>query len=394
VTSAPAGDDGRRTGTAPPGDTAGAPRVAGSTAAPGGPAGAPDGAFVRVTDEASGPPADWDARAVHVPGGHVMQSAAWGEYRRAAGVEPRYLTLSDGRVALVSLRRSPLLPGMEAAIRRGPPHAGDPAGGLARRAGALAAWAREVGARDLFLDPALDHDPAWESAMDAAGFGHAEEREPSIHVMRLDLPPGLDADAAWSRLAKSTRQRIRAAEAAGTTVREDAGGERLEAFASLLRERADSLGIPLQAGTDYLRGWRVLLAEGLARFLVAEHGGDLVGGLVIHRHGGIHATAYSADAVERRHDLPGTMHLVRWVAIRDALAAGVAAIELGGVDLPGHRERPRPGDPNHGLYEHKRAFGATWVERSPARRIVLRPWVDRLARLRRRAIDAARRVGR
>jgi hypothetical protein len=165
-------------------------------------------------------------------------------------------------------------------------------------------------------------------------------------------------------------------------------------MAVLLRERADVLGIGLQEGQGYLRGWRVLLDAGLARLLVAEHEGDLVGGLFIHLHGGIHATAYSADRVERRRYLPGAMHLVRWTAIGDALSAGARAIELGGVDLPGHREPPTPADPTWGLYEHKRSFGARWVERSPARRIVLRPWADRAAAGRRAVIDAARRLRR
>ena len=84
------------------------------------------------------------------------------------------------------------------------------------------------------------------------------------------------------------------------------------------------------------------------------------------------------------------MHLVRATAIRAALAEGCPAIELGGVDLPGHRGPPQPGDPNRGLYEHKRGFGAEWVQREPARRIVLRPGAERLARLRRRAIDGLR----
>jgi lipid II:glycine glycyltransferase (peptidoglycan interpeptide bridge formation enzyme) len=73
------------------------------------------------------------------------------------------------------------------------------------------------------------------------------------------------------------------------------------------------------------------------------------------------------------------MHLVRWHAICDAIDAGVPAIELGGVDLPGRRRPPEPGDPNHGLYQHKASFGATWIERTPARHRVLRPWADRVA---------------
>jgi lipid II:glycine glycyltransferase (peptidoglycan interpeptide bridge formation enzyme) len=226
--------------------------------------------------------------------------------------------------------------------------------------------------------------------MNDAGFAVAEEREPSIHVMRLELPPGLTEDDLWARLSKSTRQRIRSARDAGVRVRETGASDQLLEFDELLHERADVLGIGLQADRGYLRGWRLLIEEGLARLLLAEHDGATVGGLLLYRQGGVHATAYSADRADRRGDLPGTMHLVRWTAISDALSEGAAAVELGGVDLPGLRAPPQPGDPNRGLYEHKRGFGAEWVQRSPARRIVLRPGADRLARIRRRAIDGLR----
>jgi lipid II:glycine glycyltransferase (peptidoglycan interpeptide bridge formation enzyme) len=228
--------------------------------------------------------------------------------------------------------------------------------------------------------------------MDAIGSRVADELDPSIHVMRLDLE-GATHESLWEGLSKSTRQRIRTAEST-VTVREDRSGDRFEGMAALLRERADVLGIGLQEGQGYLRGWRVLIEAGLARLLVAEHDDELIGGLFIHLHGGIHATAYSADRADRRKDLPGAMHLVRWKAITDALDQGARAIELGGVDLPGHRDPPSQGDPTWGLYEHKRSFGARWVERSPARRFVLRPWADRAARLRRAAVDFARRVRR
>jgi hypothetical protein len=306
---------------------------------------------------------------------------------------PRFVQLDDGGVALVTLRRSPLLPGLEAAVRRGPAHGGLASAALAPRAASLARWARSIGARDLFLDPERDADADYEAAMQDAGFSLAPELEPSLHVMRLDLPAGVTRGALWDGLSRSTRQRIRSAEG-HVSVREDVAGDRLEGLAELLRERAAVLGIPLQEGVGYLRGWRALLSAGLARLLVAEHAGDLIGGLLIHLHGGIHATAVSADRADRRTDLPGTMHLVRWTAICDALDASAQAIELGGVDLPGLREPPRPGDPTYGLYEHKRSFGARWVDRSPARRIVLRPWADRLATARRSMLGLARRARR
>jgi lipid II:glycine glycyltransferase (peptidoglycan interpeptide bridge formation enzyme) len=348
---------------------------------------------VVVNDERLAPER-WDEQAVRVRGGHVMQSVAWAAYRGSLGHEPRFLTFDDGHVALATLRATTGLPGLEASVRRGPAHLDEDGASAAARAAALADWARRQGARDLFLDPERPADPAWEAAMDTAGFRVSEGLEPSIHVMRLDFRPGIDEEALFAGLSKSTRQRVRAAERDGTRVQDDVAGERLEEFVILMRERAEVLGIPLRSDTDYLRGWRALLGAGLARLLLADHDGLLVGGLFLFRQGGILATAYSADRAASRDVLPGTMHLLRWTAIRDALRDGAPAIELGGVDLPGQRQPPQAGEPGHGLYEHKRGFGAVWVERAPPRRIVLRPAAERLARSRRRLVDALRGMGR
>jgi lipid II:glycine glycyltransferase (peptidoglycan interpeptide bridge formation enzyme) len=345
---------------------------------------------MRVVADQPTPSADWDARAVALPGGHVMQSATWGTYRASQGWDAHFLTFDDERVALVLLRSSAGLPGSEAVVRRGPAHGHDTAEASAARAAALATWARELGARTLYLDPERPADPAYARAMDGAGFEITDDLEPSIHVMRRDFEPGLDEEALLHSFTKSTRQRIRAAQKAGVSVVESRERDRMQAFAELLHERADVVGMQLQAGTGFIEAWRRLIEADLGRFLLAEHEGLLVGGLFLFRQGGIWSTAYSADRASMRRELPGTMHLVRWTAIRAAHEEGCPAIELGGVDLPGHRQPPRQGEPNRGLYEHKRGFGALWVEREPARRIVLRAGAERMALARRRLIDALR----
>ena len=48
-------------------------------------------------------------------------------------------------------------------------------------------------------------------------------------------------------------------------------------------------------------------------------------------------------------------------------------MDLGGVDVPGARRPPVEGEPMYGLYEHKRSFGASWVELSGAHERVIRP---------------------
>ena len=286
-------------------------------------------------------------------------------------------------------------PASEASVRRGPAHLGR--GG--RRGRSAGTGPRRLGTGSRRTRP-LPRPGT--SGRHHLGGGHGCGRLPCQRRPRAVHP----RDAARLRhrastrrpssraLSKSTRQRMRAAErtAPACWTTGQGTGSRSSSCSCGARPGA---GHPAAARTPTtcgagercsLRGW---------------HGSSwptttslLVGGLFLFRQGGIHATAYSADRAASRADLPGTMHLVRWTAIRDALREGVAAIELGGVDLPGHRQPPQPGEPGHGLYEHKRGFGAVWVDRAPPRRIVLRPLADRLARGRRRAIDTLRGMGR
>jgi lipid II:glycine glycyltransferase (peptidoglycan interpeptide bridge formation enzyme) len=55
-------------------------------------------------------------------------------------------------------------------------------------------------------------------------------------------------------------------------------------------------------------------------------------------------------------------------------------MDLGGVDVPGARHEPRPGEAMYGLYQHKRSFGAVFVEQAGAHERVLRPIHLALAR--------------
>lgn len=354
-----------------------------------GPAAVSGGADVSVRSVSATAPDGWDRRTVDAPGGHVMQGTCWAEHRRAAGQEPLFVTFDDGRGALVISRRQRPL-GVFVTSRKGPIHAADPLEQVAGRARALASLLRRRGASLLYVDPEIDRSSAYARAMDDAGFELADPAEPSVHVMRLALPVGTTKDELFASFAKSARQRIRAAERAGIQVRIDAAGERLADFATLLAERSDDLGVALRPEFGSLPFSGRLIAAGQARLYLAEHERDLLGGLLVYLQGGTLSTIYSADRAELRQAYPGVMYLLRWAAIRDALAMGAPWADLGGVDLPGHREPPTSDEPSYGLYEHKRSFGATWVAREQARRTVLRPWVERAASASRSVLSLAR----
>jgi lipid II:glycine glycyltransferase (peptidoglycan interpeptide bridge formation enzyme) len=341
--------------------------------------------IVAVDDTA---PAAWDERAIAAPGGHVLQGTAWAAHRQTLGWTPRFVTFDDGRVALLLTHPQQPLPGFVAYAPRGPISAGDAAERVAGRAIALAGWVREAGGTILAVDPELGADPAYEAALSGAGFAETEEIQPSRHRLVLRFQPGDDEETVLARIAKSTRQRIRAAEGAGMTVHDDSAGEHLDAFGELIGATAERKHFAFSPEQGFVRWWRRVLDTPAGRFWVALHDGQFVGGLIAYNQGGHLATAFSADRAELRKELPGTMHLLRWHAIREALAAGMPSIDLGGVDVRGARHKPEKGEPTYGLWEHKASFGAEWVDSAPAHEIVLRPLVYRAGlvagRLRRR----------
>jgi len=336
-------------------------------------------------------PPGWDALTVDVPGGHVLQSTVWAAHTVELGWRTRFATFTDGAGALVLTRHRAPLPGFLAYASRGPVAGAGGAPAAAARALALGGWARRAGATILAVDPELDADPTFEAVLASGGFVPAEEIQPSRHRLVVSWPAGSDEEALFTGLSRTTRQRVRSAQRGGVVVREDAAGDRLPDLGRLLDATALRKGFTFSSRHGFLSWWQRLLAAQRGRLLVAEAGDRVLGGLLMYRQGGHLATAFSADDPALRPAFPGTMHLLRWSALRLALEGGMPCLDLGGVDVAGARRRPEPGDPTWGLYEHKAGFGARWVESAGAHELVLRPTIYRAGLAARSARRALRR---
>ncbi len=362
---------------------------------------------------------DWDARAVDAPGGHVRQSRAWAAHRRSQGWRPRFLAIGEQR-ALALTRPWPVVGGGSAYLPRGPVGAGEPwmpdgSGAGAAVGDALAAASAHLAADGIDVvaaDPEVAAaDAGYAQALRGAGFHAIDEIQPSRHRMALPLPADGDREAVMSGVAKATRQRIRRAErdqvtvlrwdaAPGAAAHEgfeaatEAPEPALDRFFGLLRATGERRGFGFGGREEFVTWWLRALAAGHLVYLEAREeavDGDVLGGLVLYRHGRRLSTAHSADRAERRHDHPGAMHLLRWRAIELALAERRTEMDLGGVDIAGARREPRPGEPTFGLYEHKRSFGATWLELAGAQEHVARAWRYTAGRA---AARATRAIGR
>ena len=358
---------------------------------------------------------DWDARTVEAPGGHVYQSRAWAEHRRASGWRPRFLVGDDGGRALALTRPWPLIGGGSAYFPRGPvPMAAAPGalgGRLVALADALVAEGIDVVAADPEV-PAAERE--FRAVIEAAGFHAIEEIQPSRHRVSLPLGPEADETGVFEAIAKSTRQRIRGAERANVVVvRHDARGSgdrpdphadvgaddgagegfstptepadaALDRFYDLLLETGERRHFSFGPRAAFVGWWRAALGAGHLVYLEAradEAGGEPLAGLVLYRHGGRLSTVHSGDHASSRTSHPGALHLLRWRAIQLAIREGSSEMDLGGVDVAGARAEPEEGDPLYGLYQHKQSFGGRWLELTGAHERVDDPRGYRAGRL-------------
>jgi lipid II:glycine glycyltransferase (peptidoglycan interpeptide bridge formation enzyme) len=336
--------------------------------------------------------ADWDARTVALPGGHVYQSRAWAEHRASTGWRPRFLRFDDGYAVLALDRPWPFGRGSSAYLPRGPIAAGEPAEATADRLATVTDTLARDGVDVVATDAEIVASTGYGELVRRMGFQPIEEIQPSRHRLSLVLDPAATDDEIRAGFGKSTRQRINGAERGDLQVaRYDTAGwpddeglfvgparpleEALHGFYSMLESTGGRRGFRFGPRTAFVPWWRLAHDRGLLVYLeMIEPNGTAVGGLILYRHGQRLTTVHSADRSGARSDHPGLMHLLRWRAIQLARRERCVEMDLGGVDVAPYHRQPADGDPMFGLYEHKRWFGAVWVEMTGAHERVIRPW--------------------
>ena len=336
---------------------------------------------------------DWDRRAVEVSNGHVYQSRAWADYRGSQGWRPFHLVLEDGFPLLVISRRWPWIRGAGAYATRGPIPADDPDLTADRAAGA-AEWLAEQGIDVLSVDGETAAVSGLRERLVAHGFRAIEELQPSRHRMDLDLDPASDEDALLASFAATTRNLIRQAERKGLRVvvfdsrSTDALKEpfrqaspeqvadpspNLTTCYSMLAATAGRIGFQLAPQAAFLDWTTRSLRAGQTIYLLVEtNEGEPVAGATFYRHGDRLTYALSGDRADKRREFPGAIRLLVWRGIQLAVREGRRTMDLGGVDVPGARRKPRKGEPAYGMLQFKESFGAHWVELAGAHERTMR----------------------
>jgi hypothetical protein len=347
---------------------------------------------MRARDLAASELDGWDAATVDPPGGHVLQSRAWAEYRSRHGWQPRFVALDDGARVLVLEQQWPLIRSRSAWIPSGPIPDGAPLDVVRARLLAVVGHLRAQGVDVVATDAEVPAGTGYEGVLEGLGFRPIEELRSSRHRMVVPLA-GVGEEAAFAGVRAAVRQAVRRSDREElVTVRLDRRwtprpgdpwvtpdpGETPEALLraayALLRETAERRGFRLGPLGDYLDWSTTALEAGhLVLLGVRDPAGLPLASATFHRHGRRLTYALSGNRAEARLTHPGAAHLLVWRALQVALAEGRAEMDLGGADVRGARRVPHEGEPMYGLYDFKRAFGGTWVDQVAAHEGQLRP---------------------
>lgn len=291
---------------------------------------------------------DWDQLVLANPdAGHVLQSRAWGEFKREWGWEPRYRVATAGgkQIAIMLLRRRIAGLGTIWYAPRGPGVA--QAGQMVSLAGDL----RDVGGGFLVkLDPELPAESDTSCWQSAGIVKSPVEVQNSTATILVDLRP--PEDKIISSFKPKCRYNIRLAARRGVRVERVAVNDTtIAAMYRLMGATQRRAGFMLRP-RDYFAGyWRLQNAADQGELFFALLDDEVLAGCFVSRFG---AKAWYKDGgSSRRHHELMAPYLLQWEVMRWLRDREVTVYDLVAVPRPADMS---PGHPFYGLYRFKSGF--------------------------------------
>jgi lipid II:glycine glycyltransferase (peptidoglycan interpeptide bridge formation enzyme) len=297
----------------------------------------------------------WDELVAENPdGGQILQTRAWGEFKRAHRWAPQYLVSeTEPPVAILVLRHSVPGLGVLGYVPKGPG-----AAGLAELPALLEGLRVTAGsAFAIKVEPEIEQTQAAISALRAMGL---EKSRHDVQISRatiiVDLRP--DEDALIASFKPKCRYNIRLAERRGVTVApvalDDAS---VDTMYSLMTSTRDRAGFTLRSKEYFSQYWHLHAAAGQGQLFFASLDGAVLAGVFATY---IARKAWYKDGGStKEHAAVMAPHLLQWEVMRWLRARGVEAYDL--VAVPPAAEL-NPAHPLYGLYRFKSGFSERITE--------------------------------
>jgi lipid II:glycine glycyltransferase (peptidoglycan interpeptide bridge formation enzyme) len=297
----------------------------------------------------------WDELVAANPdGGQILQTRAWGEFKRAHRWAPHYLlSESDPNVAILMLQHSVPGLGVLGYVPKGPGVARTEAlpaviDGLRATAGSTFA---------IKVEPEIEQSAEAVSALRSMGL---EKSRHDVQISRatiiVDLRP--DEDAMLASFKPKSRYNIRLAERRGVTVAPvPLDDTSIDTMYSLMASTRDRAGFTLRSKAYFSQYWRLHAAAGQGQLFFASLGGQVLAGVFATYLGS--KAWYKDGGSTKEHAAVMAPHLLQWEVMRWLKARGVEAYDL--VAVPPAAELTSA-HPLFGLYRFKSGFSERITE--------------------------------
>ncbi len=314
--------------------------------------------------------AEWDSAVENSPGGgHVLQSHAWGEFKRGHGWRPMHLLLErDGELAGAGqflLYDTMPMPGRLMYCTKGPWLPWEDEKAVRTFFDGAVEIARKERAHTIKIEPeVLAERTDVGGHLHALGFRDAHYDLNFSTTITMDLSPSeeeiLDRMSARSKKGKTTRYNINLARRKGVEVREPEDFR--WAFDTLFGWMEDLTeikeGFTNRRSRGYLRTMMLRMCDAVrGRFFFAFHEGTPLSGAFIFSFGKKFWFMHGASGTEKR-KLQGT-YLLQWEVMRWAKSRGITHCDFVGAPKPEDRNE---NDPYYGVYRFKLGFGGDIVQ--------------------------------
>ncbi len=168
----------------------------------------------------------------------------------------------------------------------------------------------------------------------------------SAMYVRWLTPLGADTDAMFSRLKKPVQRQVRPARKLGVTVRQGQTADDVAVYHRLhLLTRTRKHGMPAQSKRYFEDLWETFGADERVKFMLAEHEGQPIAGMVLIASGS--GVRYAYGASDERFLALAPNNLLMWESMVWAAEHGYTAFDMGRTALD-----------NTGLMEFKKGWGA------------------------------------
>lgn len=273
--------------------------------------------------------ARWDAFVAAVPGGHHVQSSAWGLVKATAGWRPvRVVVLREGAIvagAQILTRPVPVI-GSVGYLPSGPCFAEHDETLMGTMTEILRGLARRLRIKALFVQPPATAE-AYAEHLAASGFRRSRVGMALTATTVLDLGP--DLDDVLAGMKSKTRYNIRLSQRRGIVVREGTESD-IPTFHRILAATGERQGFSPNDEAYFTDLTRILRARGHCKLFLAEHEGEAVSCMLAIPFGD--TVVYKRGAWAGTHGEKRPNEAMHWAVIRWAKANGYRYYDFDGLE--------------------------------------------------------------